>query len=634
MIQQYESIGDFTKFKISDIGKVFNTLTKNLYPNPLLTVLIETVSNAHDSMVMCQKGLEPIFIKYNRQTSELAIQDTGEGMSPEFMEDGYTDVGRSGKENVVEAIGRYGLGRLSILAYAPQYFVDTIWDKVKYTYLVSENPLSTPDIELVNSQPVTDCNGVTVRLTLKTTDISKVEQYISQYLRYFPTLIVEGLNFNSNFKVYEGKTFKTISNDGARLKILNGCTLFPVDFGLIERPTTGSGQVLKFDLKEGLVATPNRADLIWTPETIKKVQEKYDLYVQEQKELFNEQVQFFDSTFEYKSFPAQLKIGEQRYPIHVKTEDYYTGNLKFSQFHTFSYYDGSKLFSYVGQHAKRNPYVSWNTDLAKVILLTEPIKPALLAKYKKHFYNNTFVKLQSYDVLKEKATNDKDVLDKDLLDFFLHEQEYLKKTLKTLKDLTLPATVAAVRSTAAKRNTRIQGQLYDAYSWPTQSFDSHLISNVNKPNVVYYTTEEDQDFKLDFFYRYKVKTIKFLRLSKSQIPKIKFLDKAVSMKDFLSSSQFTRIYNKAMLDSELSNLPKTYFTHNKRQVGIDYKVSVKHCYDIIRTFEKHQPFLYQSVVDRVRAKAKADSKFYDEGLYKYLYYKQKQLKNAKVQTIK
>lgn len=634
MIQQYESIGDFTKFKITDIGKVFNTLTKNLYPNPLLTVLIETVSNAHDSMVMCKKGLEPIFIKYDRTTSELAIQDTGEGMSPEFMEDGYTDVGRSGKENVVEAIGRYGLGRLSILAYAPQYFVDTIWDKVKYTYLVSENPLSTPDIELVNSQPVTDCNGVTVRLTLKTTDISKVEQYINQYLRYFPTLIVEGLNFNSNFKVYEGKTFKTISNDGNRLKILNGCTLFPVDFGLIERPTTGSGQVLKFNLKEGLVATPNRADLIWTPETIKKVQEKYDLYVQEQYELFNEQVQFFDSTFEYKSFPTQLKIGDQRYPIHVNKEDYYTGNLTFTQFNTFSSYDGSILFSYVGQHAKRNPYVSWNTDLSKVILLTEPIKPALLAKYKKHFWYNTFVKLQSYDVLKEKATNNKDVLDKNLLDFFLHEQEYLKKVLKPMKDLTLPATVAAVRSTAAKRNTRIQGQLYDAYSWPTQSFDSHLISNVNKPNVVYYTTEEDQDFKLDFFYRYKVKTIKFLRLSKSQTPKIKFLDKAVSMKDFLSSSQFTRIYNKAMLDSELSNLPKTYFTHNKRQVGIDYKVSVKHCYDIIRTFEKYQPFLYQSVVDRVRAKAKADSKFYDEGLYKYLYYKQKQLKNAKVQTIK
>jgi HSP90 family molecular chaperone len=292
MIQQYESIGDFTKFKISDIGKVFNTLTKNLYPNPLLTVLIETVSNAHDSMVMCQKGLEPIFIKYNLLTSELSIQDTGEGMSPEFMEDGYTDVGRSGKENVVEAIGRYGLGRLSILAYAPQYFVDTIWDKVKYTYLISENPLSTPDIELVNSQTIDACNGVTVRLTLKSSDISKVEQYINQYLRYFPTLIVEGLNFKSDFTVYEGKTFKTITNDGNSLKILNGCTLFPIDFGLIERPRTGAGQVLKFDLKEGLVATPNRADLIWTPETIKKVQEKYDSYVQEQQDLFNEQVQF------------------------------------------------------------------------------------------------------------------------------------------------------------------------------------------------------------------------------------------------------------------------------------------------------------------------------------------------------
>jgi urate oxidase len=106
------------------------------------------------------------------------------------------------------------------------------------------------------------------------------------------------------------------------------------------------------------------------------------------------------------------------------------------------------------------------------------------------------------------------------------------------------------------------------------------------------------------------------------------------MKDFLSSSQFTRIYNKAKLESEFKTLPKTYFTYNKRLVGIDYKLTVKYPYDVIATFEKYQPFLYQSVVDRVKAKAEADSKFYDEGLYKYLYYKQKQLKNAKVQAIK
>jgi hypothetical protein len=44
-----------TQFTTSNIAKIFRTLTKNLYPEPLKSTVIEIVSNAKDSMIKAGK---------------------------------------------------------------------------------------------------------------------------------------------------------------------------------------------------------------------------------------------------------------------------------------------------------------------------------------------------------------------------------------------------------------------------------------------------------------------------------------------------------------------------------------------------------------------------------------------------
>ena len=634
-----DTIGDFTKFKISDVGKIFNTLTKNLYPNPLLTVLIETVSNAHDSMVMAGKKDDPIFIKYDPTTSELSIKDTGEGMSPEFMDEGYTDVGFSKKESLVETIGRYGLGRLSCLAYSPQYFVDTIWDKVKYTYLISENPLSTPDIELLTSIPVDDCNGVTVRLTLKRSDIYTVEKYIKVYLRYFPTLIVEGLNYDENYKVVEGETFKFITPQiKDTLKILNGCTLFPVNYGLINRRGLGSGQVLKFDLSEGLVATPNRADLIWNPATIKKVQDKYDAHLKELEYLYNEQGTFFESMFDYKRHNDIIKIENFELTTYVNSENYYTGNLPFNVFRSFNHYTPKALFKYITMFGARNIYVHFTNTYDSFVIIDKEMKPSLLHKYKKAFKDIKFVTLRSREELLD---NFKDEKNKDVIAFYLEEREIFLKRVKTISELVLPvSTVVKSTTPKTKRNTTITGHLYKPNSYRSGTASTYPLERINNKHVIYYTVEEENTGKIDLrFFRYylsfKKLPYEFFRIPANQVNKIKFLDKAIEMKKFLSSKMFLKIYNKAAIKDKLFQAAPTWFTYKGKIVG--YRNDTKLTWNertALYTFEKYQPFLYQEVVDRFLRKSSKESEFYSEGLYKYLYLKQKQLKNDKIQTNK
>ena len=64
------------------------------------------------------------------------FRDLGEGISPDFMNNQYLNVGYSTKSDSNEFIGGWGYGRISILSYTNRYFIDTCYKDKFYKYMV------------------------------------------------------------------------------------------------------------------------------------------------------------------------------------------------------------------------------------------------------------------------------------------------------------------------------------------------------------------------------------------------------------------------------------------------------------------------------------------------------------------
>lgn len=103
-----------------NIDFITTLLTKNLYSNPLLSFLRETISNAVDShkeagtdeyVLLLIEGADE-YAHYNYLYSKVpvkfSIRDYGTGISPERFEKIYKNIGSSTKRGSNDFIGMFG----------------------------------------------------------------------------------------------------------------------------------------------------------------------------------------------------------------------------------------------------------------------------------------------------------------------------------------------------------------------------------------------------------------------------------------------------------------------------------------------------------------------------------------------
>ena len=294
---------DTTTFSIDQahLSKIFNLLSTSVYSNIPYSVTRELSSNMRDAMVEANKNEEPIFVTYNKETKLLSFKDEGIGMSPELVTQIYTKLGSTTKSSNASLIGGMGIGRMSVFAYCDYFYLDTIKEKIRYSYIVSKNSQGLPQIDLINEEETSESNGTTVSFDLQDKDYSKFKDAVIYQLKYFFNLIVEGFDLNNDFKIIKGKHFiwRTDANNINGLEICWGEVYYAIPWTQIGVPFIGLDCALFFPIETPFRPTAAREALEITEESIKLIVDKINDVKQELYDLWKEQ-QIIESFFKWR----------------------------------------------------------------------------------------------------------------------------------------------------------------------------------------------------------------------------------------------------------------------------------------------------------------------------------------------
>ena len=194
----------------------------NLYEKPIESIVREICSNAYDATVenknLNQELYPDKFIVY-LDKQKFIVQDFGAGMSPEFFRDYYTKIGFSTKRDSSEQIGGFGLGRLSVLSLVESFKVITVYEGVRYEYLVfRDNGVRT---EIIGETPVTDEVGTRIEVIFETFTNVDAEFLSEQYIKTFRSITFDKFNaalqsqlaFFTGFKCYVNSRSLDINSD-------------------------------------------------------------------------------------------------------------------------------------------------------------------------------------------------------------------------------------------------------------------------------------------------------------------------------------------------------------------------------------------------------------------------------------
>jgi len=258
---------------------IFSMFTKNIYSNPIGSLVREITSNCFDSHK--EAGVtDPVIIRLSRENNEyyLSFVDVGMGMSRERITKVYSKYFESTKRNDNNQIGGFGIGGKTPLAYGESFFLITTFNHIRYTYNIRKGKTS-PVLDLLDTQKTTDHNGTTIKVPVRQSDISSFEREINRQLYYFENVIFEGFSsaVQNDYTIVEGKTFLYRGNNyNSAMHICLGRVAYPIDYNVFGDVYSNDWSVpvaLKFNIGE-INVTASREAIDYTPATKKLIQQR------------------------------------------------------------------------------------------------------------------------------------------------------------------------------------------------------------------------------------------------------------------------------------------------------------------------------------------------------------------------
>ncbi len=334
--QAVESSAGSTNMRLSEnaASMVFQMFTKNIYSNPIGTVVREITSNCFDSHV--EAGIKaPVVIKktLDNQTNThyISFIDYGVGMSPDRVENIYGVYFESTKRADNTQIGGFGIGGKTPLAYKRatghgqgeydnSFYVITVFDKVKYYYSIYEGQES-PVISLLHSEPTTEHNGTEVRIPVLEKDLSTFSKEMVRQLYYFENVIFEGFDDSYNadtltneYQILRGKSFlfrgKDYSNN---IHVCLGRVAYPIDYNVLGLNSSDYYLPIALKLEVGDInVVASREQLDYNEQTIKVLKKKLE---EAKAEIISMLVKQYDNIVSLKDFfNFQNEFGTLTFP--------------------------------------------------------------------------------------------------------------------------------------------------------------------------------------------------------------------------------------------------------------------------------------------------------------------------------
>lgn len=210
-------------------GKAFKALFSDIYTNKIGSVVREIGSNCRDAHVDAGCPDVPFEIEVNSgtlDTSYIEFTDYGTGMSSDTIEKLYTSFFSSSKDQDNEAIGGFGIGSKSPLAYTDSFTVTSIKDGYKNVAMITKQDNMPKYKLLVKDVPVESRNSTIVRIPIDKRDVQKFIYEIYEQLRYLPVLPIVKTNIEHNFEFptfdYIGPNYKIERNKSSGVTLCIG----------------------------------------------------------------------------------------------------------------------------------------------------------------------------------------------------------------------------------------------------------------------------------------------------------------------------------------------------------------------------------------------------------------------------
>ena len=343
-----------TKMRLSDDASsmVFQLFTKNVYSNPIGTVIREITSNCFDSHIEAKANdpkwkKAPVVIRKHKDqandTHYISFIDYGVGMSPERVQNVYGVYFESTKRVDNTQIGGFGIGGKTPLAYKRStgqgegeydnsFYVITTFDGKKYWYIISEGE-ECPVIHKLHEEDTDERNGTEIQIPVLKKDIEKFETEMLRQLYYFDNIVFEGFyktdyngdvinddngnpkpSLQNDYQIIRAKTFlfrgEQYSNE---IHVCLGRVAYPIDYNALDLYSSDYRLPIALKLEVGDInVTVSREQLDYSEKTIKLLKSKLEDAKREITELIAKQYENIESLEDY--FKVKNDFGKLEFP--------------------------------------------------------------------------------------------------------------------------------------------------------------------------------------------------------------------------------------------------------------------------------------------------------------------------------
>lgn len=289
-------------------GKIIRLLRDSIYSHKWGSFVREVIANAYDANIENNYNGPVEITLPSLFHQELTIKDHGKGMSREFMETCYTNVGHSTKELDITQGGAFGLGRLTPLLISDSYKVETNYNGIKSIYTMA---IGERDGLMLEWEGETTDIGTTIRVFCDSKNNGSIKAAIKEWCNYMtPLPLIDNIPLVMS---YQYKSFPNLESKNfwclysySNIIVLNDWVPYTIDKSslpndlqiklnkLINYKSNRYGLLIKFP-NGALDIITSRENIAYTNKTIKAISNAVDIFTIELKTEYTQQIEKIDS---------------------------------------------------------------------------------------------------------------------------------------------------------------------------------------------------------------------------------------------------------------------------------------------------------------------------------------------------
>ena len=328
--REVESFGSIStkKITLSANAKAFRIIFGQIYPDIIKAIVRELFTNAWDSQKVAGTLDTPIDIHLpTKWEPYFSIRDYGVGMSPTQIDNIYSKVFESSKDQSDDEAGMFGMGSKTPLGYTDSFTVVSYVDGHFWSYDVYLDNTGSPVITLVAQGETDEPNGVSVTVSVDEKDFDTFKLHAERFA------LNAGTAININRKTVINNTEPLFKGDGwvvlkqtdlfdNGIYVRMGCVLYQIKFSMLNSYLNyNERDNIEWSWKTPVIidfpigtfnVTGSREDITYTKEAAQLIYNRLEQVVGDAVDQYHEQLKDCTLTQAYRLYQNTSSLFRER----------------------------------------------------------------------------------------------------------------------------------------------------------------------------------------------------------------------------------------------------------------------------------------------------------------------------------